>query len=186
MSKKDLIFKSALKLFTTRGFHDTPTSEIAKDAGVATGTLFHYFSTKEELINELYLECKSTLVVRVLEGVHEEWDLPKRMEKMYKNSIMWGIEHNDRFSFLQQFSYSPNISELTREEGYNRIKSINSVFDEAREAGILRSDHREMLMELLYAFIISVVTYIINNKPDNEEQTALIDTSYSIFIKSCS
>ncbi|MCE1248931.1 MAG: TetR/AcrR family transcriptional regulator [Firmicutes bacterium] len=186
MSKKDLIFKSALMLFTTRGFHDTPTSEIAKQAGVATGTLFHYFSTKEELINELYLECKSTLVDKVMEGVDPQWDLPTRMHKMYFNSVLWGVEYHDKFNFLQQFDNSPNISDLTREEGYNRIKSINWVFDEAREAGLIRKDHRDMLMELVYAFIISVVTQLIQTKPEPKERDELIDLSYSILMKAFS
>lgn len=186
MSKKDRIFQSALKLFTTRGFHDTPTSEIAKEAGVATGTLFHYFSTKEELINELYLECKSTLVERVMKGVDTTWDLPVRMKKMYFNSILWGVENYDKFSFLQQFDYSPNISELTREEGYNRIKSINCVFDEARNAELIRNDHREWLMELVYAFIISVVNQLMKNRPGEEEQNEILEVSYSILMKALS
>ena len=56
--KREAILKTALNLFTERGFHNTPTSLIAKEAGVATGTLFHYFKNKEILINELYLHIK--------------------------------------------------------------------------------------------------------------------------------
>ena len=59
MEKVDKILEAALQLFTSKGFHGTPTSEIAKTAGVANGTLFHYFKTKEELINNLYLHVKN-------------------------------------------------------------------------------------------------------------------------------
>ncbi len=61
-NKKDLILQSALKLFSTKGFHGTPTSLISKEAGVATGTLFNYFESKEDLINKLYLECKKSML----------------------------------------------------------------------------------------------------------------------------
>ena len=54
--KEQKILDTSLKLFVERGFHGTSTAEIAKTAGVATGTLFHYFKTKEELIDSsIYL-----------------------------------------------------------------------------------------------------------------------------------
>jgi len=56
--KRTAILSASLTLFTERGFHGTPTSMIAREAGIATGTLFHYFKTKEELITALYLSVK--------------------------------------------------------------------------------------------------------------------------------
>ena len=54
MDKREQILLAALKLFTEFGFHGTPTSKIAVEAGVSNGTLFHYFKTKEALILALY------------------------------------------------------------------------------------------------------------------------------------
>ena len=62
MEKKQNILDASLKLFVERGFHGTSTAEIAKKAGVATGTLFHYFKTKEELINSLYFHSKESML----------------------------------------------------------------------------------------------------------------------------
>ena len=59
--KRTAIIEAALKLFTERGFHGTSTAEISKEAGVATGTLFNYFPTKEDLINSLYFEVKGAI-----------------------------------------------------------------------------------------------------------------------------
>jgi AcrR family transcriptional regulator len=56
--KRKAIIVVSLALFSERGFHGTPTSWIAQDARVATGTFFHYFKTKEELIESLYLDIK--------------------------------------------------------------------------------------------------------------------------------
>ena len=47
IDKKTAIMESALKLFTEREFHGTSTAQISKEAGIATGTLFNYFPTKE-------------------------------------------------------------------------------------------------------------------------------------------
>ena len=50
---KDKIIKSALMLFSKKGFLGTTTKEIAKDANIAEVTLFRYFSSKENLFNEV-------------------------------------------------------------------------------------------------------------------------------------
>ncbi|WP_257984928.1 TetR/AcrR family transcriptional regulator, partial [Shewanella sp. 11B5] len=53
--KKQAILHSALQLFVNKGFNATSTASIAKAAGVATGTLFHHFPTKKDIMNQLFL-----------------------------------------------------------------------------------------------------------------------------------
>lgn len=56
--KRQAILNTALRLFVEQGFHSTSTASIAKHAGVATGTLFHHFSSKSALMDELFLSIK--------------------------------------------------------------------------------------------------------------------------------
>ena len=58
MDKRELLLEAATKLFVERGLHATPTSAITKEAGVSAGILFHYFKTKDDLIDELYVSLK--------------------------------------------------------------------------------------------------------------------------------
>ena len=48
------LIRAALELFTTRGYHDTTTAQIAKKAGIAEGTIYRHFASKQQLLNELY------------------------------------------------------------------------------------------------------------------------------------
>jgi AcrR family transcriptional regulator len=48
------LIRAALELFTTKGYHDTTTAQIAKKAGVAEGTIYRHFLSKQQLLNELY------------------------------------------------------------------------------------------------------------------------------------
>ncbi|MBW2708551.1 MAG: TetR/AcrR family transcriptional regulator [Deltaproteobacteria bacterium] len=56
MSRKEAILLAATQLFAKRGFSATPTSAIAKEAGVAEGLIFHYFRTKEGILSNLLNE----------------------------------------------------------------------------------------------------------------------------------
>lgn len=51
---RDRLVRSALDLFTTQGYHATTTPEIAGRAGVAEGTIYRHFESKEHLLNEIY------------------------------------------------------------------------------------------------------------------------------------
>jgi AcrR family transcriptional regulator len=48
------LIRTALELFTTRGYHVTTTAQIAKKAGIAEGTIYKHFASKQQLVNELY------------------------------------------------------------------------------------------------------------------------------------
>ncbi|PTS95622.1 TetR family transcriptional regulator, partial [Pedobacter sp. HMWF019] len=56
--KRDAILNSTLELVKSHGFHGAPMSQIAKNANVAAGTIYHYFDSKETLIIELYIRTK--------------------------------------------------------------------------------------------------------------------------------
>src|SRR5713226_8934393 len=48
------LVRAALELFSTRGYEATTTAEIARKAGVAEGTIYRHFQSKQHLLNELY------------------------------------------------------------------------------------------------------------------------------------
>ncbi|MDY6863479.1 MAG: TetR/AcrR family transcriptional regulator [Thermodesulfobacteriota bacterium] len=54
MTRKEAILKTATRLFAKKGFFSTPTSEVAKVAGVAEGTLFHHFKSKEGILMKIF------------------------------------------------------------------------------------------------------------------------------------
>jgi AcrR family transcriptional regulator len=56
--KRKAILEATLRLISQNGFHGTAVSKVAKEAQVSTGSIYHYFAGKDDLINELYKEIK--------------------------------------------------------------------------------------------------------------------------------
>ena len=58
---RDRLVRAALELFTTQGYHGSTTPQIAKRAGIAEGTIYRHFASKEHLFNEIYRAGVRTL-----------------------------------------------------------------------------------------------------------------------------
>jgi TetR/AcrR family transcriptional regulator, fatty acid metabolism regulator protein len=56
VDKRRLILDAAVRVFARRGFHHCRVSDVADEAGVAYGLVYHYFDSKEEILNTLFLE----------------------------------------------------------------------------------------------------------------------------------
>jgi AcrR family transcriptional regulator len=67
--KRRRILDAALRAFAERGYHGTAVPEVATSAKVSTGTLYHYFESKELLVNEVYRDAKTQLRTALLDGL---------------------------------------------------------------------------------------------------------------------
>ncbi len=84
MSKKEKILAAATELFAHQGFKETATSEIAKKAGVAQGTVFHHFQSKDNLLIAICDELVQDYVAGVREaaaGPGTGWEALERVLK---------------------------------------------------------------------------------------------------------
>ena len=66
--KRRQILDAAIRVFARQGFHATRVSDIADEAGVAYGLVYHYFSSKDEVLNELFIERWSLLLAAIEEA----------------------------------------------------------------------------------------------------------------------
>src|SRR5512138_3267190 len=119
--KQEAILHTALTLFVERGFFGTPTSLISKEAGVATGTLFFYFRTKDELIDTLYLRVKAEAAEAMCQNLDTEPDAKAKLYRLGRNAVTWGMENSEKMKFMELFAHSPFVSTSAQEEGMSRF-----------------------------------------------------------------
>lgn len=105
MTKREKILQTAMNLFIEKSIHSTTTASIAKEAGVATGTLFHHFKTKEELVNELYNMIFDSLISYHKEHFKEDENTYERLKQLWRLNIEWGMKYVEYANFLERYAF---------------------------------------------------------------------------------
>lgn len=107
--KKQAIYESTLRLIKEFGFHGTPMSQIAQEADVAIGTIYHYFTSKDELIIELFRYCMENIQRATFKKDEQEMPYPERFASIWINLVNFYIQYPAVFSFVEQFFSSPYV-----------------------------------------------------------------------------
>lgn len=92
------------------------TSLIARRAGVAEGTLFRYFATKDELLNALYLHLKTSLGKTMMENYRPGASVKERARAVWSGFIDWGLIYPAASKSMRQLAVSGKITEATLEQ----------------------------------------------------------------------
>ncbi|MFA4876702.1 MAG: TetR/AcrR family transcriptional regulator [Methanoregula sp.] len=168
--KQEAILDAALRLFTERGFFGTPTSLISKEAGVATGTLFFYFKTKEELIDTLYLRVKAEAAEAMCSGLSGEPGVQAKLNRLGRNAIAWGMEHAEKMKFMEQFAHSPFVSTSAQEEGMSRFLFLPDLIEEGIREGTIRDYDKKLLVFMMASSFSGLIARVATAKSDAERE----------------
>lgn len=158
IDKKAEIARCGKELFNSRGFKDTNVAEITKMAGMATGTFYNYYTSKDKLFMEIFLEENVRLKQKILESIDLDQDpmnvvmkmLVLNYEGMSANPILKEWYNRDVFSKIER-NY--------REE--NGLEHVDFLYDafivvvkKWQREGKMRNDiDAEMVMAIFNAVI---------------------------------
>ncbi len=98
---KERVLAAALSLFVERGFVGTSVPAIADAAGIAAGTMYRSFPSKQALVNELYRQCKRDLMTALLDGI--DLSQPARMvfRHIWFQLASFARDHSEALAFLE-------------------------------------------------------------------------------------
>lgn len=140
--KREAILAAALRLIARLGLHAAPMSAVAREAGVAAGTLYLYFPSKEAMINALYLEVledRDRSMSAPTEGTPDEGAVVRAgLWAFWHGLARWHLDHPDGSSFLLQCQASAILTEETREAERRMNAAGFAHFDQAVASGQLR------------------------------------------------
>ena len=173
---------ACLRLFCESCYQDTSTAKISQEAGVATGTLFLYFDNKEELINELYLECKDEYAAYVEEGVWEHATFKARIRHIWDKNLEWKLNNTQKLKFMMQFSSSPSITKMTKEKAMNRSRVISDVVGHAIENKEVAASSTELLAAMISGYFHTAALFLLEH-PHSKNIKKWSEESFNFFWK---
>ena len=142
IDKRRNILDAAIKVFARQGFHSTRVSDIADEAGVAYGLVYHYFDSKDEVLNELFTE-RWSLLLTAIEEADASTESPRSKLAAVAAFIVDSYQHNPELMKVI-------IVEVTRAAnsfGRTHLPEIRQAYDlvaeivsDAQEAGEFRDD----------------------------------------------
>ena len=147
--KRQAILDAAVELFADRGIGHAPTSAISSAAGVAEGTLFTYFKTKDELLNELYREMRKE-IDREMADFPFSADARTRLRFVWDRFLDLAEKYPKRLKVQQQLRSSGRLLKGA-EEPNMVIKELLQVSKEGAELGGLNGASPEYLVLMFRA-----------------------------------
>jgi TetR/AcrR family transcriptional regulator, fatty acid metabolism regulator protein len=172
--KRKLILDAAIRVFADHGYHGSRVGDIAEDAGVAHGLLYHYFASKDEVLRTIFVENWGELIGRF--RAVEESDEPAREKLEGIAKILLRTWRNDPALvtvMVREVARSPLIQGQVDEVG-EAFAIIQRVIEEGQASGEFRKDVDARLASwLLYGGLEELLTgWVLGRLPDSEEDVA--------------
>jgi AcrR family transcriptional regulator len=180
IEKREKYLNVALKLFVTNGVQNTSTAEIAKEAGTASGTLFLYFPTKQDLVNELVLTITKTQSEYIKSLLDPALSVRDTFFTIWDGSVRWFIDHADAYQYSQQIRHSVLISEEVALETGKYFSFYYETIQKGLAEGCIKPYPVELIGEFLYQDIVAVMNHI-RMLPDPAKQAESIQQSFELF-----
>ncbi|MBE5975394.1 MAG: TetR/AcrR family transcriptional regulator [Paenibacillaceae bacterium] len=157
---KTILFNCGKELFSRNGFKDTNVSDITKTSGIGTGTFYNYYSSKEELFMEIYLEENEKLKKKIMKSVNMDQE-PGSVVKELMLLNLKGMKSNPILKEWYNKEVSVKIENYFREQkGLNRLDFMYQDFLEIikkwQEEGKIRNDIDSTMIMAIFTSIITI------------------------------
>jgi AcrR family transcriptional regulator len=136
--KRAAILRAAAREIAQAGV-GASTARIAKEAGVAEGTLFTYFATKDDLLNELYAELKSDAYRHINRQFPHQAGLRERALHVWTEYLHWAIEKPDERKASRQLNVLDRVTAETRERMSAERGAVAQTMDEVSVRGAFKT-----------------------------------------------
>jgi AcrR family transcriptional regulator len=177
--RRTRIVEAAVHVFARKGYHAARVGDIAAEAGVAHGLLYHYFSSKEELLETIFRETWTELL-QALEQVEREVR-PAREQLRQVSAILlrsWSRDPDLVRVLVREVARSPQLGGRVDEIG-KAFAALERIIERGQRAGELRSDVDARLAGwIVYGALEEILTgWVLGTLPDGDDAVAEAERS---------
>jgi len=156
--KRDEIIRAAMALIAEHGFHGAPMALVAERAGVAAGTIYRYFESKDALIRATHACLEEQILAVLLKDFPAAGSARERFLHVGRQLVRYFLVSPMEFRFIEQFYNSPYGIAHRREKFFgNQDKNlVVKLFQEARAAGQVRDLPLPVLFALTLGPLVDI------------------------------
>jgi AcrR family transcriptional regulator len=164
---KDKLLRAALTLVARDGFGAATTAAIAAEAGVAEGTLYRHFPSKDDLFIEAYRRLKGK-VFEAISGGEDGDEAPEaRLKRVWRTLYETYRADQDAFMFGQRFAESA----LSKREGGAAHEAIAGAVGRLRQAGVSKGVFKDLPGDLMANLFFAPVGYMLKSELNGRRWT---------------
>ena len=169
--RRSTIMAAAIRVIASQGL-GAPTATIAKEAGVSNGSLFTYFETKADLLNQLYIELKAETAAAAFDGLPTESDLRTQMLHMWSHWLHWATSCPEKRRTLAHLDVSDDITSESHQAASHALAGVRKLLERSREHGSMRDAPLGFVVALMSALADATIDFIIDD-PANADKHCL-------------
>ena len=177
--RREDILGAALDCFVTRGFHGTAVPAVAQAAGIAAGTIYHYFPSKEALVNALYRKWKAEIGRRVLSRFPGGAPPREQFRAMWHEMVAFAMAHPKAFAFLELHHHQSYLDAESQAMENNLKDFAAAMVRRAQDAGDVKAGSPQLVMELVFGAFIGLM------RAHQEGRLALTEEDRELAERSC-
>jgi AcrR family transcriptional regulator len=154
--KAEAILAAALSLFVEKGFHGTSVPSVAERAGVAAGTIYHYFAGKEALVNALYKRWKTQIAHRVTVDFPADRPPREQFRTIWERMAEFALAHPLELAFIELHHHGSYLDDDSRLLENRTIDFGIEMVKRAQAAEAIKPLDPAMLVELANGAFLGV------------------------------
>jgi AcrR family transcriptional regulator len=153
-SKRDAILDAMLDIVVERGFHDAPMSLIATRAGASAGVIYHYFSSKEEIIQALYERIRALKIEAFLADFDPEQDPGQVFVQIFISFYTFYRKHQREMRFYEQYKHAGFTCAPEKAGEDKRAAAFAKRFSSKSRGGVLKEWPVDVLQEMTLGLVL--------------------------------
>jgi AcrR family transcriptional regulator len=160
------ILQASIKVFSKNGFHGATMNEIAKEVGVSKGTLYTYFQSKEDILNEIWILYSQNILD--LKNTYKGRDFIDVLEELYAMMVESpGLQLSFEVTLISQ--QNEKIKKINQKSYKSKLESLKIFIQDQQENGSVRKDlDADLLAQILTGLYTDVAAQLLIGL-DNEE-----------------
>lgn len=172
--KRKLILAAAVRVFARDGYHTSRVGDIAEEAGIAHGLLYHYFSSKEEVLATVFRENWQQLLARFHDVEASQEPADEKLRGIAKILLRtWPNDPALVTVMVREVARSPHL-QVQVDEIREGFQAIQRVIERGQADGVFRPDLDARLASwLFYGALEEILTgWVLGQLPDGDEEVA--------------